>query len=103
MDQVVDELRGSNNPLDQIWMQDKPRFLQMMILDGCFSCWRFFDPIMVCLMTMLTMILSLENTGNSMSCHISNMTCMLMLENQLPLMVLRILIEIENDTTQIIN
>jgi len=36
LDQVVDELRDSYVPLDQIWKGDKLKFLQMMILDGCF-------------------------------------------------------------------
>ncbi|KAL5101659.1 hypothetical protein RYX36_005986 [Vicia faba] len=36
MEQVVQELRDSYKPLDPIWILDTLRFVQMMILDGCF-------------------------------------------------------------------
>ncbi|KAK7320520.1 hypothetical protein VNO77_30069 [Canavalia gladiata] len=98
MDQVVDELRDSYNPLDPIWMQDTPRFLQIMILDGCF-------------------MLEILRVNDSISDdYVDNDPVfgehgklyvmpyikrdMLMLENQLPLMVLRILIEVDTDTSQ---
>ncbi|XP_058745140.1 UPF0481 protein At3g47200-like [Vicia villosa] len=37
MEQVVQELRDSYKPLDPIWILDTPKFIQMMILDGCFT------------------------------------------------------------------
>ncbi|CAJ2653716.1 unnamed protein product [Trifolium pratense] len=36
LDQVAQELRDSYKPLDLIWTNDTPKFIQMMILDGCF-------------------------------------------------------------------
>ncbi|RDX61017.1 UPF0481 protein, partial [Mucuna pruriens] len=94
MDQVVEELRDSYNPLDPIWMHDTPRFLQMMILDGCFMLeilranddYDDNDPVFG------------EHGKLYVVPYIKR--DMLMLENQLPLMVPRILIEVENDTTQ---
>ncbi|XP_027368542.1 UPF0481 protein At3g47200-like [Abrus precatorius] len=98
MDQVVEELRDSYNPLDPIWMQDTPRFLQMVILDGCF------------------MLEILRVNDSVPGDYVDNDPVfgehgklyfvpyikrdMLMLENQLPLMVLHILIQVETDITQ---
>ncbi|QCE01480.1 hypothetical protein DEO72_LG7g2777 [Vigna unguiculata] len=98
MDQVVEELRGSYNPLDEIWMQDRPRFVQMMIVDGCFMLeilrandgvpddYAENDPVFG------------QHGKLNVVPYIKR--DMLMLENQLPFSVLRILIELENDTNQ---
>ncbi|TKY57030.1 UPF0481 protein [Spatholobus suberectus] len=98
MDQVVEELRDSYNPLEPIWMHDTPRFLQMMILDGCF---------------MLEILRSNDSApdnyadddpvfGKHGKLYVVPYIKrdMLMLENQLPLMVLCKLIEVETDKTQ---
>lgn len=104
MDQVVQELRDSYKPLDQIWMVDTPRFLQLMILDGCF-------------------MLEILRVANEYDCvpddYADNDPVfgehgrlyvmpyikrdMLMLENQLPMTVLHTLIEVETGTPQVIN
>ncbi|KAJ1432188.1 hypothetical protein SESBI_06827 [Sesbania bispinosa] len=98
MDQVVEELRDSYKPLDPIWTQDTPRFLQVMIVDGCFmleilranECvpddYADNDPVFG------------EHGKLYVMPHIKR--DMLMLENQLPMKVLHILIEVETDTTQ---
>ncbi|KAJ1432187.1 hypothetical protein SESBI_06826 [Sesbania bispinosa] len=98
MDQVVEELRDSYKPLDPIWTQDTPRFLQVMIVDGCFmleilranECvphdYANNDPVFG------------EHGKLYVMPHIKR--DMLMLENQLPMKVLHILIEVETDTTQ---
>ncbi|TKY57034.1 UPF0481 protein [Spatholobus suberectus] len=98
MDQVVEELRDSYNPLEPIWMHDTPSFLQMMILDGCF---------------MLEILRSNDSApdnyadddpvfGKHGKLYVVPYIKrdMLMLENQLPLMVLCKLIEVETDKTQ---
>ncbi|KAK7300371.1 hypothetical protein RJT34_11215 [Clitoria ternatea] len=95
MEQVVQELRDSYKSLDQIWVNDTPKFLQMMILDGCF---------------MLQILRTSEHDEND---YAENdpifgdhgrqfvvpyiLRDMLMLENQLPMTVLRTLIEVETD------
>ncbi|KAK7320521.1 hypothetical protein VNO77_30070 [Canavalia gladiata] len=98
MDEVVQELRDSYNPLDQIWKQDTSKFLQMMILDGCFMLeilganesvpddYADNDPIFG------------EHGKLYVMPYIKR--DMLVLENQLPMKILHILIEIETNTTQ---
>ncbi|KAL2316978.1 hypothetical protein Fmac_030854 [Flemingia macrophylla] len=100
MNEVVQELRDSYNPLDPIWMQDTPRFVQMMIVDGCFM-----------LEVLRTNHDSAPNDyadndpvfGQHGKLHVVPYIKrdMLMLENQLPFMVLRILIQVETDNNQV--
>lgn len=96
MDQVVQELRDSYKPLDPIWILDTPKFLKMMILDGCFileilranDCvpddYDENDPVFG------------EHGKFYVMPYIKR--DMLMLENQLPMIVLHTLIEVEIGT-----
>ncbi|CAJ1978491.1 unnamed protein product [Sphenostylis stenocarpa] len=99
VDEVAEELRGSYNPVEQIWMQDRARFVQMMIVDGCF----------------MLEILRVNNDGiadeyaendpvfgehGKLNVMPYIKRDMLMLENQLPFTVLRILIEVQNGRNQ---
>ncbi|KAL1348085.1 hypothetical protein HN51_024067 [Arachis hypogaea] len=95
MDQVVQELKDSYRPLDPIWDQDKNMFLQLMIVDGCFlleilrasdcvpSDYAENDPVFSGHGKLYVMPYIKRD--------------MLMLENQLPMLVLHTLIEIESD------
>ncbi|MED6137178.1 hypothetical protein PIB30_062627, partial [Stylosanthes scabra] len=96
MEQVVQELKDSYKPLDPIWDQDKNMlFLQLMIVDGCFmleilkanesvpSDYAENDPVFS------------EHGKLYVMPHIKR--DMLMLENQLPMLVLHTLIGIESD------
>ncbi|QHN91321.1 UPF0481 protein [Arachis hypogaea] len=95
MDQVVQELKDSYRPLDPIWDEDKNMFLQLMIVDGCFmleilrandcvpSDYAENDPVFS------------EHGKLYVMPYIKR--DMLMLENQLPMLVLHTLIEIESD------
>ena len=100
MNQVFQELKDSYKPLDPIWAQDTPRFLQLMILDGCFmleilrasdcvpSDYAENDPVFS------------EHGKLYVMPYIKR--DMLMLENQLPMLVLHTLIEVESDKLQVI-
>nr|BAF98606.1 CM0545.450.nc [Lotus japonicus] len=94
MDQVVQELRNSYKPLDPIWVEDTPKFLQLMILDGCFMLEIFRvnhnindyadnDPVFGNIYVRL-----------NLKCDMS------LLENQLPMKVLHTLLEFETGQTQ---
>jgi len=89
LDQVVHELRDLYLPLDPIWMLDKSKFLQILILDGCFileivrrflNDYAYSDPVY-------------GNDHNLMSYILLDM---LILENQIPMTVLHTLLQVEN-------
>ncbi|GAU14466.1 hypothetical protein TSUD_250060 [Trifolium subterraneum] len=98
MDQVAQELRDSYKPLDPIWISDTPKFVQMMILDGCFILeilrandgilddYAENDPVFG------------EHGKFYVLPYIKR--DMLMLENQIPMMVLYILIKVETGIEQ---
>ncbi|XP_058746814.1 UPF0481 protein At3g47200-like [Vicia villosa] len=100
MEQVVQELRDSYKPLDPIWILDTPKFIQMMILDGCFTLeilranhnhcvvddYAENDPIFS------------EHGRFYILPYIKR--DMLMLENQIPMTFLRTLIQLEIRTEQ---
>ncbi|GAU14465.1 hypothetical protein TSUD_250050 [Trifolium subterraneum] len=95
MDQVADELKDSYMPLDIDWENDIPKFLRMMILDGCF----------------ILEILRVNDDESSVDDYDENDLVfgthgtlhvlpyvkrdMLMLENQIPMKVLHILTKVE--------
>ncbi|XP_045832270.1 UPF0481 protein At3g47200-like [Trifolium pratense] len=93
MDQVAQELRDSYKPLDPIWISDTPKFVQTMILDGCFILeilrandgvlddYAENDPVFG------------EHGKFYVLPYIKR--DMLMLENQIPMMVLHTLIKVE--------
>jgi hypothetical protein len=99
IDQVVLELRDSYKPLDPIWTLDTPKFVQMMILDGCFileilranDCvlddYAENDPVFG------------EHGKFYVLPYIKR--DMLMLENQIPMLVLRTLIQVETGMEQV--
>ncbi|KAK4740748.1 hypothetical protein SAY87_024336 [Trapa incisa] len=92
---VLDDLMACYDPLDQKWHADREAFLHLMILDGCF------------------MLEVLRTTSQTTSDYASNdpvfsnhgtlyimpyvQRDMLMLENQLPMLVLEKLVAVEND------
>jgi len=100
LDQVVQELKDSYKPLDPIWTNDTPKFLQTMILDGCF----------------ILEILRVNNDSEIPAEYDENDLVfgkhgklhampyikrdMLILENQIPMTVLNILIQVENDSVE---
>ncbi|KAM7501586.1 hypothetical protein LguiB_000490 [Lonicera macranthoides] len=91
--QVVQDLKDSYDPLDPVWQQDTDAFLQLMILDGCF------------------MLEILRTATEAVDDYASNDPIfgdhgkayimpffkydMLMLENQLPFLVLKKLIAVD--------
>ncbi|KAK2431241.1 putative transmembrane protein [Trifolium repens] len=97
LDQVVQELIDSYKPLDSIWTNDTQKFLQMMILDGCFilEILRVNDPE----------ILVNEYDENDFvfgkhgKLHVMPYVSldMLLLENQIPIKVLHILSEVAEE------
>jgi hypothetical protein len=101
MDQVAQELRDSYKPLDPIWILDSPKFVQMMILDGCFILeilrandgvlddYAENDPVFG------------EHGKFYVLPYIKR--DMLMLENQIPMMVLHTLIKVETSMEQVIH
>ncbi|KAG5522193.1 hypothetical protein RHGRI_034394 [Rhododendron griersonianum] len=96
--EVAQSLKDSYESLDLVWERDTSRFLQMMIVDGCFmiEVLRNFkeatndyadsDPIF----------------SNHGKLHIVPyiQRDMLMLENQLPMLVLTTLLSVENEETK---
>ncbi|XP_045830978.1 UPF0481 protein At3g47200-like [Trifolium pratense] len=95
MDQVADELKDSYMPLDNDWKNDTPKFLRMMILDGCFilEILRVNDPE-------ISVVDYDENDivfGKHGKVHVLPYVKrdMLMLENQIPMKVLHILTKVE--------
>ncbi|XP_058746666.1 UPF0481 protein At3g47200-like [Vicia villosa] len=98
MEQVVQELRDSYKPLDPIWISDTPKFVQMMILDGCFI-----------LEILKTNDCALDDYaendpvfGEHGKFHALPYIKrdMLMLENQIPMTVLHTLIQLETTSKQ---
>ncbi|KAK0592973.1 hypothetical protein LWI29_028443 [Acer saccharum] len=98
LEQVVEDLKNSYDPLDLKWQKDSRGFLQMMILDGCFMLeilsssaqsyedYAYNDPIF-------------SSHGNiNIVPYIKR--DMLMLENQLPLLVIEKLVAVETDNTK---
>ncbi|KAK7300368.1 hypothetical protein RJT34_11212 [Clitoria ternatea] len=102
MEEVVQELRDSYKPLDDIWT-DTPKFLRMMILDGCF------------MLQILRSVSDPDRNGYAKNDPIFGdkhrtqfvvpyiTRDILMLENQLPMTVLRILIEVETHQSNQVN
>lgn len=91
--EVVQVLKDSYHPLDISWQEDTSRFLQLMILDGCF---------MLEILRIATHALDDYATNDPIfSSHGKLyiipyiMRDMLMLENQLPLLVLVKLVAVE--------
>ncbi|KAJ0969294.1 hypothetical protein J5N97_022171 [Dioscorea zingiberensis] len=94
IEQVLDKLRGSYQPLEDEWIKDEERFVKLMIMDGCF---------------MLEILRIDPNNGDKsypdhdpiFSTHGARHKLpyikrdMLMLENQLPLLVLKVLMQVE--------
>ncbi|WCJ18159.1 hypothetical protein M5689_000534 [Euphorbia peplus] len=96
--QVLQHLKDSYDPLDQCWHQDSDRFLQMMILDGCFMLeifkWYAYE-----LDDYATNDPVFSDRGKIyMMPRI--MLDMLMLENQLPLLLLHKLIAVQSSGQQ---
>ncbi|TXG48980.1 hypothetical protein EZV62_024855 [Acer yangbiense] len=98
LEQVAEDLKNSYDPLDLKWQKDSRGFLQMMILDGCFMLeilsstaqsyedYAYNDPIF-------------SSHGNiNIVPYIKR--DMLMLENQLPLLVIEKLVAVETDNTK---
>jgi hypothetical protein len=99
IDQEVIDLRDSYKPLDPIWTLNTQKFVQMMILDGCFileilranDCvlddYAENDPVFG------------EHGKFYVLPYIKR--DMLMLENQIPMLVLRTLIQVETGMEQV--
>lgn len=100
MNQVVEELRDSYKPLDPIWVLNTPKFLQLMILDGCFilEILRVHD----CVSDDYADNDPVFGQHGKLYVMPYIKRDMLMLENQLPMLVLHTLIEVEFGTTQVI-
>jgi len=102
MDQVAKELRDSYKPLDPIWINDTSKFLQMMILDGCF--------ILEILRVNIDSEISYDYDENDFvfgkhgKLHLMPYIKrdILMLENQIPLKVLHTLIQVETGVEEVI-
>ncbi|KAK3228957.1 hypothetical protein Dsin_000838 [Dipteronia sinensis] len=98
LEQVVEDLKKSYDPLDLKWQQDSRGFLQMMILDGSFM-----------LEILSSSAHSYEDYAHNdpiFSSH-GNINIapyfkrdMLMLENQLPLLVIEKLVAVETNNTK---
>ena len=100
MEQVAQDLKDSYKPLDPIWADDTPRFLKLLILDGCFMLeiikarnrvpddYAENDPVFS------------EHGKLNLMPYIRR--DMLMLENQLPMLVLRTSIKVESGKPQVI-
>ncbi|KAM7501604.1 hypothetical protein LguiB_000508 [Lonicera macranthoides] len=92
--EVVQDLKDSYDPLDLVWQEDTDAFLQLMILDGCF------------MLEILRMGTQISNDYAANDPIFSNhgqiyimpffRYDMLMLENQLPLLVLQKLLLVES-------
>jgi hypothetical protein len=94
--EVVDELLGEYNNLDEKWRTEgRDEFVQMMVMDGCFlleSIERHFD----------------YPTGNPVFSYHGCLTLytaiqsdIVLMENQLPLLVLYTLLAVERDTAPV--
>ncbi|KAM7496229.1 hypothetical protein LguiA_020643 [Lonicera macranthoides] len=95
LSQVVEDLKDSYETLDPVWKQDTDAFLQLMILDGCF---------MLEILRIATQMMNDYATNDPIFSNHGKLYIMpyikrdmLMLENQLPLLVLEKLIAVEND------
>ncbi|XP_065870519.1 UPF0481 protein At3g47200-like [Euphorbia lathyris] len=98
LEQVLQHLKDSYDPLDLCWHQDSDRFIQMMILDGCFMLeifrWSAYnlddyatnDPIF--------------SDRGKIYMMPRIMLDMLLLENQLPLLLLHKLISVQTNGQQ---
>ncbi|KVH87574.1 UPF0481 protein At3g47200-like [Cynara cardunculus var. scolymus] len=103
--EVVDDLRHSYSSLDQKWNQDTCGFVKMMILDGCF--------MLEILRTATTQVGDSENPDDDVDDYASNDPIfsnhgklyimpylkrdMLMLENQLPMLLLNKIVAVAKD------
>ncbi|KAL5799155.1 hypothetical protein ACOSQ4_032039 [Xanthoceras sorbifolium] len=99
LEQVVEDLKNSYDPLDLRWQNDSEGFLQMMILDGCF---------------VLEILKSSAHSYEDYYVHNDPIFSfhgtlyiipyikrdMLMLENQLPMLVLEKLVAVETNNTK---
>ncbi|KAK2377416.1 putative transmembrane protein [Trifolium repens] len=101
MDQVAQELRDSYRPLDPKWTNNTPKFIQMMILDGCFilEILRVNDP--------KNSVVDYDDEndlvfGKHGKLHVLPYVIrdMLMLENQIPMKVLHTLIKVETNVDE---
>lgn len=97
--QVVQELKDSYEPLDPVWKYDTPRFLQLMILDGCF---------MLEILRTSTSVLDDYASNDPIFSNHGKLYLMpyikrdmLMLENQLPMLVLDRLVHVENNEAKV--
>ncbi|KAG9443318.1 hypothetical protein H6P81_014658 [Aristolochia fimbriata] len=96
---IVGQLMDSYEELDEEWRADEDRFLELMILDGCF---------VLEILRVFTFDKSLGYSpsdpvfGNRGRSTVTNNLVreFLMLENQLPLLVLEKLLAVENRTTE---
>lgn len=97
--QVVQDLKDSYEPLDPVWKDDTPRFLQLMILDGCF---------MLEILRTTTSILDDYAPNDPIFSNHGKLYLMpyirrdmLMLENQLPMLLLDRLLHVENNQAKV--
>jgi hypothetical protein len=97
--QVVQELKDSYEPLDPVWKDDTSRFVQLMILDGCF---------MLEILRTSTSVLDDYAPNDPIFSNHGKLYLMpyikrdmLMLENQLPMLVLDRLVHVENNEAEV--
>lgn len=104
--QVVDDLKHSYDCLDPSWQEDTDAFLQVMVLDGCF---------MLEILRKATAMSDQDQTTHPRDDYASNDPIfsnhgklylmpyikrdMLMLENQLPILLLKKLLAVSNDNS----
>ncbi|XP_021827472.1 UPF0481 protein At3g47200-like [Prunus avium] len=92
--EVVQDLKESYNQLDPGWKDDTSRFLQLMILDGCFM----LEVVRIASNILDDYALNDPVFSNHGKLHIIPYIKrdMLMIENQLPMLVLNKLVEVES-------
>ncbi|KAJ0969293.1 hypothetical protein J5N97_022170 [Dioscorea zingiberensis] len=94
IEQVLEEVRGSYHHLEDEWIKDEERFVKLMIMDGCFT-------LEILRLDPATGDKSYPDHDPIFSAHGALHKLpyikrdMLMLENQIPLLVLKVLMQVE--------